>query len=287
MVVAGNTPTASFLTKIGKMQSAGCRLCRLLREARGESTDGLADETHGHINSAGCKGMATTITAVHHSIWRHLYDNMHAAQKPKSKLKFVTPDKESNMSTLWRREEFLRICSKEELAEKAQDIERTIPVKKSQETRYNLDPGSCFVNCFWGRRPDGVAINQALKIVYILESKQSTDRDEGFLEVKDAEAHEQHKSIISALKASAPEWGFEQINFVVGNRGSVVESNFYIKLKKLDIQKGKKDKLFADHVTQVCEAHNQVIVSFLRQVQGGTRPTTEGSRENIGHSVHV
>jgi len=27
MAVAGNTPAASFLTKIGKMQSAGCRLC--------------------------------------------------------------------------------------------------------------------------------------------------------------------------------------------------------------------------------------------------------------------
>jgi len=141
MEVAGNTTTASFLTKIGKMQSAGCRLCRIAREARGESTDGLADETHGHINSAGCEGMAMTVTAAHHSIWRHLYDSMHAAQKPKSKLKFVTLVKESNMSTLWRQEEFLRICSKEELAEKAQDIKVTIPVKKSQETRYNLDPG--------------------------------------------------------------------------------------------------------------------------------------------------
>ena len=95
--------------------------------------------------------MATTVTAAHHSIWRHLYDSMHAAQKPKSKLKFVTLDKESNMSTLWRREEFLRICSKEEMVEKAQDIEVTIPVKKSQETRYNLDPGSFSVNRFWGR----------------------------------------------------------------------------------------------------------------------------------------
>jgi len=55
---------------------------------------------------------------------------MHAAQKPKGKLKFITLDKESNMSTLWRQEEFLRICSKEELVEKAQDIEVTIPVKK-------------------------------------------------------------------------------------------------------------------------------------------------------------
>jgi len=36
----------------------------------------------------------------------------------------------------------------------------------------------------------------------------------------------------------------------------------------------------ADHVTQVCEAHNQVIMSFLQQVQGGARPTTEGSRGN-------
>jgi len=105
--------------------------------------------------------------------------------------------------------------------------------------------------------------------------------------VKDEEAHEQHKSIIGALKAAAPEWEFEQINFVVGNHGSVVDSDFYTKLKKLDIQEAKKVKLFADHATQVCEAHNRVIVSFLQQVQGGTRPTTEGLRENIRHSVHV
>jgi len=122
---------------------------------------------------------------------------------------------------------------------------------------------------------------------YILEFKRSTDWDEGFLEVKEAETNEQHKSIIGVLKAAAPEWEFEQINFVVGNGGSVVESDFYTKLKKLDVQGGKTDKLFADHATQVCEVHNRVIVPFLQQVQGGTRPTTEGSRENIGHNVHV
>jgi len=112
------------------VQSAGCRLCRIAPEARGDSTDGLSDEIHSHINSAVCGGMAMTVTAAHHSIWRHLYDSMHAAQMPKSKLKFVTLDKESNMSTLWPGEEFLRICSKEDLAEKALDIEVTIPVKK-------------------------------------------------------------------------------------------------------------------------------------------------------------
>ena len=74
---------------------------------------------------------------------------------------------------------------------------------------------------------------------------------------------------------------------MVGNSGSVVESDFYAKLKKLDVQEGKKDKLFADHVTQVCKAPNLVIVSLLQQVRRGARPTTEESRENIGHNVHV
>ena len=101
------------------------------------------------------------------------------------------------------------------------------PLVTTVQARYNLDPESFFVNRFWGRRPDGVAINEARKIVYILEFTRSADRDEGFLEVKDAEANEQHKSIISALKAAAPGWFLEQINFVAGNRGSVVESDFY------------------------------------------------------------
>jgi len=67
-------------------------------------------------------------------------------------------------------------------------------------------------------------------------------------------------SLVFRVKATAPEpeWEFEQINFVVGNRRLVVESDFYTKLKKLDIQEGTKDKLFADYVTQVCEAHNPV-----------------------------
>ena len=40
------------------------------------------------------------------------------------------------------------------------------------------------------QRLDGVAINEDMQIVYILEFKRSTDRDEGFLEVKEAEANE-------------------------------------------------------------------------------------------------
>ena len=83
---------------------------------------------------------------------------------------------------------------KEDLAEKAQDIEVAIQVKTSQQTRHNLDPVSFFVNRLWGRRPDGVAINEALQIVYILEFKRSADKDEGFLEVKEAATNEQYRS---------------------------------------------------------------------------------------------
>ena len=123
--------------------------------------------------------------------------------------------------------------------------------------------------------------------MHILEFEQSTHREEGFLEVKDAESNEQHKGIIGVLRAAALKWEFVLINFVVGNRRLVVESDFYTKLKKLDVQEGKKDKLIVNHVAQVYEAHNQVIVYFLQQVQGFARPTTEGSKENIGLNVHV
>ena len=45
---------------------------------------------------------------------------MHGAKKQESKLKFVTLDKESNVSTLWKKEEFLNMCSKQQVSEKAQ-----------------------------------------------------------------------------------------------------------------------------------------------------------------------
>jgi len=75
-------------------------------------TENLPEETYRHINSAFCDGMATTVTAAHHFIWRHLYASMQAAQTPMSKLWFVTPDKESSMSTLWQEENFKQICSR-------------------------------------------------------------------------------------------------------------------------------------------------------------------------------
>ena len=89
----------------------------------------MPEETYGHINSVFCDGMATTVTAAHHVIWRHLCASIQAKQTPMSKLRFVTPDKESSMSTLWQEVEFKQICSRESLIEKAANIEKTIIVK--------------------------------------------------------------------------------------------------------------------------------------------------------------
>ena len=108
---------------------------------------------------------------------------------------------------------------------------------------------------------DGIVINKNDRTLHILEFKRSSDRNEDFLGVKENEANEQHRSIIEALKAAAPEWTFEQINFVARRRGAVVEDNFYNKLERLRVQAGKQDKILLAHVQRIYEAHDAVIRS--------------------------
>ena len=71
-------------------------------------------------------------------------------------------------------------------------------------------------------------INKNHQTLCVLEFKWSSDGNENFLEVKENEANEQHKSIIEALNAAALEWTFEQINFVAGRHGAVVEDDFSV-----------------------------------------------------------
>ena len=74
--------------------------------------------------------MTTTIMAAHHTVCRHFYDSMHSytIEKLYSTLQLFTLDKEShlNISTLYRQEEFLRICQREDLVEKLQETVETI-----------------------------------------------------------------------------------------------------------------------------------------------------------------
>jgi len=134
MAIAGTIPVAKWLAKIKRRSDVGCRLCKKSREQRGASTENLLQETYRHINSAFCDKMATSATAAHHFIWRHLYASMQAAQTPASKLRYVTPHKESSMNTSWQEEAFEQICRRESLTEKAAEM-----IDKYHRTIYILD----------------------------------------------------------------------------------------------------------------------------------------------------
>ena len=131
-------------------------------------------------------------------------------------------------------------------------------MKEHERERYDFDPTMFYENRFWNWRPDGIVINKNHQTLYILEFKLSSDRSKDFLRVKEDEANEQHRSIIEALRAAAPEWTFEQINFVAGRRGAAVEDDFYNKLDKLNVQARKRDKILLAHVQRIREAHDTV-----------------------------
>jgi len=160
-------------------------------------------------------------------------------------------------------------------------------VKEHESERYDFDPTMFCKNRFWNRRPDGIVIKKNLRTLYILEGKRSSDRNNDFFRVKEDEDNEQHKSIIEALKVAAPEWTFEQINFVAGRRGAVVEDDFYNKLEKLNVQAGKKDKRMLAHVQHICEAHDTVIRPYYQQKHGSSGADATTSMQNIGEQVYV
>jgi len=130
-------------------------------------------------------------------------------------------------------------------------------------------------------------INKSHRTLYILEFKQSSDRNKDFLRVKEDEANEQHRSIIEALRVAAPEWTFEQIYFVAGRRGAVLEDDFYNKLEKLNVQAGTRDKILLAHVQRICEAHDAVMRSYYQQIHGSSGADATTSMENIGEQVYV
>jgi len=127
-----------------------------------------------------------------------------------------------------------------------------------------------------------------IKAIFISpEFERSSDRNEDSLGVKEDEANEQLKSIIEALKAAAPEWTFEQINFVARRRGAVELDDFYNKLERLSVQAGKKDKILAARVQRTCEAHDTVIRSYYPQIHGSSGADATTSMKNLGEQVYV
>ena len=84
------------------------------------------------------------------------------------------------------------------MSEKAQEVEGKLPVLKHQQARWKSNPEDFVVNCFWGRRPDGVTIKIKKNKVFFLEFKWSTDREEEFLKVKEVAAKQTSNTAVSS-----------------------------------------------------------------------------------------
>jgi len=95
--------------------------------------------------------------------------------------------------------------------------------------------------------------------------------------------HNQHHG----AQAAAPEWTFEQKNFVAGRRGVVVEDDLYNKLKRLSLQAEKRDNILAAHVQRICEAHDTVIRSYCQRIDGSSGADATTSMENLGGQVYA
>ena len=86
---------------------------------------------------------------------------------------------------------------------------------------------------------------------------------------------------------AAPEWTYEQIDFVAGRRGAIVEDDFYNKLARLSVQAGKEDKILATHVQRICETHDTVIRSYYQQIHELSGADAMTSMENIGEQAYA
>ena len=91
---------------------------------------------------------------------------LHKSQK--NKLKFIMLVTESNINMLWPREEFVRICG-QDLVEKAQEIEVTIPVKTAvqPQSRFRVLSQKSFLE-----QVTGWCHNQQLQYIFIYSNHE-------------------------------------------------------------------------------------------------------------------
>ena len=66
-----------------------------------------------------------------------------------------------------------------------------------------------------------------------------------------------------------------------------MEDDFYNKIKKLNVQAGKRDKILLSHVQRICEARDTVMRSYYQQIHGSSGADATMLMENIGEQVYV
>ena len=114
--------------------------------AEDSSGDGRA-----HL-SAGCKGQKEVVTLAHNGVFRDLMFDIARHQKKTSAKDFATLGTEKTLDSLWEREEYSNMCSKEGLwaavAEDEAKTPREMEVRGAEHREEELE------RRFWDKRPD-------------------------------------------------------------------------------------------------------------------------------------
>ena len=104
--------------KFDQQKSDRCSLCmKALRAEMGVNffERNIPRETVGHIFSAGCKGQKEVVTLAHNNVFRDLMFDIARHQKKTNARDFTTLGTEKTLGSLWEREEYSNMCSKEDL----------------------------------------------------------------------------------------------------------------------------------------------------------------------------
>ena len=146
--------------------------------------------TVGHISSAGCKGQKEVVTLAHNNVFRDLMFDIARHQKKTSVKDFTTLGTEKTLGSLWEGEEYINLCSKEDLwADVAEDEAKT-PLEMEVQGAVHREEE--LKRRFWDKRPDGMVFDKEDKVCYVMEFKRAFERYGGAQEKTRQKAERRH-----------------------------------------------------------------------------------------------
>jgi len=293
----GNFPCGTWVHgKLDSQKSDRCSLCRkAMREEKGANFCEweVPRETVGHISSAGCKGQKEVVTLAHNNVFRDLMFDIARHQKKTSVKDFTTLGTEKTLGSLWEREEYINMCSKEDLWEAVAEEEAKTPLEGEMQGAEH-DEEEELKRRFWDKRPDGMVLDKKDKTCYVIEFKRAFERYGGAQEKTRQKAERQHDSLVRGLTAALNDsaWRVILVVFVGGMCGSVEEKAFNANMELMGVVESERNAIRKRHVWKLLEEQDRVLRSYYAQREGfekggkGMQGQTELGREHVGHGVY-
>ena len=298
-LVLGNFPCGAWVhEKLDSQKSDRCSLCR--KALRAEIGANICEreiprETVEHISSAGCKGQTEVVTLAHNNVFRDLMFDIARHQKKKSDKDFTTLGTEKSLSSLWEREEYINMCSKEDLWRAVAEDEANTPLESGAMVQAAVHREDELKRRFWDKRPDGMVLDKENKICYVMEFKRAFERYGGAQEKARRKAERQHDNLVRGLNKALEggEWRAALVIFVGGMCGSVEEKVFNANMELLGVIESERHAIRKRHVWKLLEEQDRVLRSYYAQRDGcdggerGTQGQTGLGREHVGHGVYI